>query len=113
MAVRIGFHSATTFGQSGSFYGSEVVLNVPVGPLYLSANTVTVFGINLPSWLQIVLPPGGAADVQYSPDSQVTWYSCRQGTGTLIFADTAGSFRLFGAQAAGTIDARVVPIRQA
>ena len=111
MAVKIGFNSATTFGASGSFYGSEVVINVPVGPAYLSQNSQPLLG--LPTWLQLVTSPAQSVDIQYTPDAGTTWISCRQGTGTLIFADTAGSYRLFGQQPAGTVDVRAVPIKQA
>ncbi len=52
-------------------------------------------------------------DVQYSPDSQVTWYGMKQGTGTLAFCDTAGSIRLFGQHAAGTVNVRAYAIKQA
>ena len=111
MAVRIGFNSATTFGQSGSFYSSEIIINVAVGPNYISQNSQTL--LPLPNWILFVLEPGQSVDVQYSPDSQVTWFSMRQGTSTLMFCDTAGSVRLFGAQGAGTANVRAFAIKQA
>lgn len=109
MAVKIGFNSATTFGQSGSFYSSEILLAIAAGPYYISQNTATL--LPLPAWLYLTLPAGQATDLQYSPDSQVTWYSARQGTGNLIFADTAGSWRLFN-NAVGSVDVRVFAIKQ-
>ncbi len=111
MAVRIGFNSAITFGASGSFYSSEIIINVAIGPNYISQNSQPL--LPLPCWVQFTLDPGSSVDVQYSPDSQTTWFSCRQGTGTLVFCDTAGSYRLFGAQAAGTLNARAFAIKQA
>lgn len=111
MAVRIGFHSTTTFGASGSFYSSEIIINVSPGPYYVSANTATL--LPLPNWILFTLPTGQSVDVQYSPDSQVTWYSMRQGTSTLMFCDTAGSIRLFGNHIAGTVDVRAFAIKQA
>lgn len=112
MAVRIGFHSATTFGQSGSFYSSEIIINVATGPNYISANSQTL--LPLPNWILFVKSPAElGTDVQYSPDSQVTWFSMAQGTSTLMFCDTAGSVRLFGTHAAGTVNVRAFAIKQA
>jgi len=111
MAVRIGFHSATTFGASGSFYSSEIIINLSAGPYYLSANTATL--LPLPAWVYLITPEGQSVDVQYSPDSQVTWYGMKQGTSTLAFCDTAGSIRLFGNHAAGTVNVRAYAARQA
>ena len=111
MAVRIGFQSATVFGAAGSFYSSEIIINTIVGPNYISANSQTL--LPLPNWILFVLPTGQSVDVQYSPDSQVTWVSMRQGTSTLMFCDTAGSVRLFGAHDAGTVNVRAFAIKQA
>lgn len=111
MAVRIGFNSAITFGQSGSFYSSEIIINLSPGPFYLSQNTATL--LPLPAWVYLITPAGQSVDVQYSPDSQVTWFGMKQGTSTLAFCDTAGSIRLFGNHDAGTVNVRAYAAKQA
>mgnify|MGYP001609188278 CR=1 FL=1 len=112
MAVKIGFHSAITFGASGSFYSSEILLALAAGGIhYLSANTATL--LPLPNWLSVTLPAAQAVDLQYSPDAGTTWFSARQGTGNLIFADTAGSYRIVNGNAVGSVDVRLFCIEQA
>ena len=112
MAVKIGFHSATTFGSAGSFYSSEILLALAAGGIhYLSANTATL--LPLPNWLSIILPATQSVDIQYTPDAGTTWFSARQGTGNLIFADTAGSYRIVNTGAVLSVDVRLFCIEQA
>ena len=112
MAVKIGFNSAITFGQSGSFYSSEILLALGAGGIhYLSQNTATL--LPLPNWLNIILPATQAVDIQYTPDAGTTWRSARQGTGNLIFADTAGSYRIVNGNAVGSVDIFLFASKQA
>lgn len=110
MSVRIGINSVLTFGASGSFYSSEILISMVAGPNYISATSETL--LPLPNWVLFTLPTATAVDVQYSPDAGVSWVSMRQGTSTLMFCDTAGSVRLFNSGPAGT-DARAFAIKQA
>jgi hypothetical protein len=112
MAVKIGFNSAITFGASGSFYSSEILLALAAGAIrYLSQNTLTL--VPLPNWLSVTLPASQSVDIQYSPDAGTTWFSARQGTGNLIFADTAGSYRIVNTGAVLSVDVRLFAIKQA
>lgn len=112
MAVKIGINSNLTFGQSGSFYSSEIIINAAVGPNYISTTSQTL--LPLPNWILFVTPEtAGVIDVQYSPNGGGVWRSMKQGTSTLMFCDTVGSVRLFGKQASGTRNVRAFAIKQA
>ena len=106
----LSFNSSVTYGQAGSPYGSELLLNAPVGPMYLSASSQAQLARVLPAWCLITFGvPGQQGDVQYTPDNGTTWRSCRQGSSTLLYVDTGGTIRLFCVLASNVF---LVPIRQ-
>ena len=115
MAVKISANAIVNYGASGSPFGSEVLVNAAVGPTYLSQSTATTInaglGASLPTWLLITTSTTQAVDIQYTPDSGATWRGMKQGTSTLVYADTGGSIRLFN-NATGTVNTFIVPIKQ-
>ena len=115
MAVKISVDSLVTYGAAGSPFGSEIIINISPGPNYITRTSVNLLARVLPAWLQLVdgLAGPGGFDVQYTPDAGTTWRSAKMGTSTLIYADTGGSWRIFGTHAAGTLNVFCVPIRQA
>src|SRR5882672_2673400 len=102
MAVKISVDSLVNYGAAGSPFGSEIIINIVAGPNYITRTSVNLLAKVLPSWLLLVdgLAGPGGFDVQYTPDSGATWRSMRQGTSTLVYADTGGSIRIFGTQGA-------------
>lgn len=91
----ISVDSLVNYGAGGSPFGSEILLNVAVGPMYL-ARSVTLLASVLPCTALITVgTPGVSIDVQYTPDSGATWRAMRQGSSTLCYVDAGGSIRLF------------------
>ena len=105
----ISFNSSVTYGAAGSPFGSEILLNAPVGPMYLSASSQAQLATVLPNFCLITFAlPGGSGDIQYTPDNGTTWRSCRQGSSTLLYVDTGGTIRLFNVLASNVY---LVPIK--
>lgn len=113
MAVKISVDSLVNYGAAGSPFGSEVLINVLVGPNYITRTSVNLLSSVLPA-LILFSPGSGGGGVQpafqYTPDSGTTW---RTTSSTLLYCDTGGSIRIFGNHAAGTLNVFAVPIRQA
>lgn len=109
MANRIPFGVLTNFGASGSSYGSELLINVPVGPAYITASSQALLAASLPGWVMFSSAQLGAVQIQYTPDSGTTWRTvAAAGSGTLLYVEATGSWRLFGVNAANLY---AVPIK--
>lgn len=114
MAVKISVDSLVTYGAAGSPYGSEIIINIAVGPNYITRTSVNLLATVLPAWLQLAAQAvTDGWQLQYTPDAGVTWRTFTATTGTLVYADTGGSIRIFGTHGAGTLNVFCVPIRQA
>ena len=107
----ISFNSSVTYGQAGSPFGSELLLNVPVGPMYLSASSQAQLATVLPALCLFTLPAGvGGLALQYTPDNGTTW---RTTSSTLLYVDTGGTIRLFNSTPGGGLNVFLVPYREA
>lgn len=107
----LSFNSSVTYGNAGSPFGSEILLNAPLGPMYLSSSSQNLLAGVLPSYCLLTFDaPAGSGDIQYTPDNGATWRSCRQGSSSLLYVDTGGTIRLFSVLANTRVF--LVPIRQ-
>jgi hypothetical protein len=103
MANRIPFGTLVNFGASGSSYGSEILINVPVGPRYFAASSEATLcaQLGLPGWVMFSSTQLGAVQLQYTPDSGTTWRTtATAGSGSLLYIDTTGSMRMLGVNVA-------------
>lgn len=104
MANKMPFGVLTSFGASGSAFGSETTINVAAGPNYLSASTNPTLG--LPSWMMFQFA-SGAVTLQYTPDSGVTWRNFMAGSGAIAYVESTGSWRLFATNAGNVLATQI------
>src|SRR5882724_850716 len=108
MAVKISVDSLVNYGAAGSPFGSEIIINVAVGPNYITRTSVNLLAKVLPALLLFTIGDmtlqGAGVQIQYTPDSGATWRNMIMNTSTLVYCDTGGSIRLFGGHAAGTLN---------
>lgn len=110
----LSFNSSVTYGNAGSPFGSEILLNISAGPFYLSASSQAQLARVLPCLARITMGDATGAqgtDIQYTPDNGATWRSTKSGTGTLIYVDSGGTIRLFGTHVTGTLNVFFVPMK--